>query len=67
MTTRVSISLSSREHAAVKVTTIHSRTKDPFGYSPIIQPGNGIEMYVHENQSLLLEEVPCDNPKKIKE
>lgn len=67
MTTKVIIELGSNEHAAVKVTTIHAKTKDPFGYSPIVQPGGRVEVYVHTNQSLLIEEVPCDNTAKGEE
>lgn len=67
MTTKVIIELSPKEHAAVKVTPVHAKTREPFGYSPTIQPGEKTEMYVHSNQSLLIEEVPCDDPTETKE
>lgn len=66
MTTKVTIQLSPNEHSSIKVTAVHAKTKDPFGYSPVIKPGEHVEMYVHSTQSLLIEEVPFDNSTETK-
>lgn len=67
MTTKVTVELAAHEHSSVKVTTVHAKTKDPFGYSPVIKPGNKMEFYVHLTQSLLIEEVKDDHPTETKE